>query len=200
MGWVQDILRSHSISAHLSTIVDSSWFINFQGDLENLFQHNGDVNFSDTAPVLRDTLLDLVTWHEPCRKMEASGVPCCLTAHCILSNPNYFPGNVPVFAVISLYDVFILGASLSGLVILSSERQALEAGYALDFVRTIAEYGGEMNRSLAEVMPQNKLLSTYVTGCFQHIYLATSTLWGEPGQSLFGRSLVEFASSFAAIR
>ena len=181
--------------------MDSSWFINFRGDLENLFQPDGGTPPSDTgSPTTRETLLDLVSWHEPCMDIESSGIPCCLTAHCILSNPNYFPDKVPVFAIISLYDVFVLGASLRGLVILSSEQQALDPGYAFDFVRTIAEYGGEMNRTIAEVTSQNKYLSTYVTGCFQHIYLATSTLWGEPEKSLFGRSLVEFASSFAAIR
>jgi hypothetical protein len=78
----------------------------------------------------------------------------------------------------------------------------LTPGYALDFLRTIAEYGNEMNSSITELerMEELNFFSYYVTGCFQHIYLATSTLWGEEGRSLFGQGLVEFGSDVGAIQ
>ena len=201
--WMKDYLSANSVPASLSVIVDSSWFIDFQGDLEKLFGTDTSDSPSDassTTSTVRETLLDIISWHKPCNDMKYSGFPCCIAAHCILSNPNYYPNDIPTFAIISLYDVFILGASVRGLATLASEKQALEPGYALDFVRTIAEYGGEMNQSITELNQEVNFVSTFVTGCFQHIYLATTTLWGEPGMSLFGRSLVEFGSSLAAIR
>jgi len=54
-------------------------------------------------------------------------------------------------------------------------------------VRTSANYNGEGNLSLLELagMPEEAgrngtcCFSYFVTSCFQHIYLATSSLWGE---------------------
>ena len=43
-------------------------------------------------------------------------------------------------------------------------------------------------------------LSYYVTQCFQHAYLATSTLWGEEGQSVFGSNLAEYTRGSASFR
>ena len=59
-----------------------------------------------------------------------------------------------------------------------------------------------MNSSIVDLERKEELgfLSFYITGCFQHIYLATSTLWGEEGRSLFGQGLVEFASDVGVIR
>lgn len=78
----------------------------------------------------------------------------------------------------------------------------MKPGYALDFLRTIAEYGNAMNSSIVELERMRELdfFSFYVTGCFQHIYLATSTLWGEEGRSLFGQGLVEFGRDVGVIR
>lgn len=75
-------------------------------------------------------------------------------------------------------------------------------GYALNFLRTISEYGSEMNSSIVALERKEELgfFSFYITSCFQHIYFATSTLWGEEGRSLFGQGIVEFASSVGVIR
>ena len=47
---------------------------------------------------------------------------------------------------------------------------------------------------------QASFLSYYVTQCFQHIYLATSTLWGEDGQSVFGSDSLEFTRGTTSFR
>ena len=44
-------------------------------------------------------------------------------------------------------------------------------------------------------------LSSYVTQCFQHIYFATSTLWGaDGGGSVFGSDSLEFTRGMASFR
>ena len=52
-------------------------------------------------------------------------------------------------------------------------------GLNLDFLRIIGEYGGVMNNTLGTTLHQADHLSYFVTSCFQHIYLATSSLWYE---------------------
>lgn len=203
---MKEYLAQNSVPANLSIILDSSWFINFKGDLEKVFggetnQSSSDIsNFIPSTSNTEENLLDIISWNEPCKDIRHFGSPCCVSAYCIISNPAFYPKGVPIFAIISLYDVFLLGASLRGLVALASDKQSLEPGYALNFLRTIAEYGGEMNSTLAELNHQVDFFSSYVTGCFQHIYLTTSSLWGQPGNSLFGESLVELGSDIGAIR
>ncbi len=61
-------------------------------------------------------------------------------------------------------------------------------------IRMVSNYNGAVNTSLQEsaTLPgevtrnSTCCLSYYVTSCFQHIYLATSSLWGEG--SLMGAS------------
>ena len=45
---------------------------------------------------------------------------------------------------------------------------------------------------------EESFLSYYVTQCFQHTYLATSTLWGEDGRSVFGSNPVEYTGGSTA--
>ena len=47
---------------------------------------------------------------------------------------------------------------------------------------------------------QTSFLSYYVTQCFQHIYLATSTLWGADGHSIFGTDTVQFTRGTSFFR
>lgn len=47
---------------------------------------------------------------------------------------------------------------------------------------------------------QVSFLSYYLTQCFQHIYFATSTLWGKEGQSVFGTDSIEFSGGTTSFR
>ena len=46
---------------------------------------------------------------------------------------------------------------------------------------------------------QTKGFSFYLPQCLQHIYLATSTLWGVTGGSLFGNGGVDLALGVAQL-
>ena len=222
--WLKEQLPS---STTLSLLLDSSWFINFNQVIEREFGFDESMISSatttarsdptttttttttttaspdsNTTQTQEDNLFSIIAWHPPCRQLHINA-PCCISARCLLSNSAHFPRETAVFAIVSLYDVFLLGASLRGLAVLASEEseeESLKPGYALDFLRTVSEYGGVMNRSIAELTDEVEFVSVYVTGCFQHIYLATSTLWGETGQSLFGESPVELNHNDVGIR
>ena len=53
---------------------------------------------------------------------------------------------------------------------------------------------------IIHALRQMSFLSYYVTQCFQHIYLATSTLWGADGHSVFGSDSLEFTGSMTSFR
>lgn len=110
--WLKEYLANHT-SANLSLLLDSSWFINFKGNIEREF---------NTAQASEDgeTLFSIISHHTPCTFIEAEA-PCCISANCMLSKAEFYPQDVPVFAIISLYDVFLLGTSLRGLMTLASE-------------------------------------------------------------------------------
>ena len=220
--WLQDLFRNNysSLKIDIRIIIDSAWFINFNGDIAkelsgffHIDSQDSEANFG----VSRDTNLthsnrssesptessgeffSIISWKDACSDLR-DRVPCCILAHCLLTNEQYYPSDVPLFSINSLYDMFLLSASLRGLVAIASQDQSLQPGYALEFLRRVAEYGGQMNSSVIATGKELRVASFYVTGCFQHIYLATSTLWGEPGTSLFGNGLVEIGSDIGVVR
>ena len=218
--WLQDLFSNLALKINISVIIDSAWFINFNGDIAKEFSgffhvgsqdsdsemnfgvtgdHHTDSILSNRSSESADEFFNIISWQDACGDLR-DGVPCCILAHCLLSNEEYYPSNVPLFSINSLYDMFLLSASLRGLVAMASQEQSLQPGYALEFLRIVVEYGGEMNSSLIAAGENLRLASFYVTGCFQHIYLATSTLWGEPGRSLFGNGLVEVGNDIGVVR
>ena len=149
----------------LRAIIDSSWFINFHDVINEQFTMKA-LNTMGLAN------------YDPCVD-TTYGFPCCVSASCMLSN-GYYP-DISTFIITSIYDLYLLTESL---------REFPEQQRFLDILRVTAEYGGEMNHSLirnAEMMDQ---LSYIALSCFQHVYLATSSLWGTP-DSIYGDALVE---------
>ena len=194
--WVREQLPR---STELLVIFDSSWFINFQG---NLFQQfDGTVNQKESESRREnstDVLLSIVESHPACNNARL-GYPCCLSAHCLLTEREnssllYYPEGVPSFGIFGLYDAFLLTRSLQGLPTI----QPTGAGFAVDFLRTVGEYGGAMNETLAATVSQTSNFSFYVTECFQHIYFATSTLWGMG--NLFGNATIEVERQISSFR
>ena len=199
--WVREQLPA---STELLAIFDSSWFINFQGNLLRTF--DGAINQRESnnrRESSANVLSSLIESHPACSNTRL-GYPCCLSAHCLLTERGgmnnsllYFPEGVPSFGIFGLYDVFMLTPSIRQLQpINNAERTAV--GYGIDFLRTVGEYGGAMNETLAATVSLTSKFSFYVTGCFQHIYFATSTLWGEG--RLFGNSSVEVQRQIASFR
>ncbi|XP_065845243.1 uncharacterized protein [Oscarella lobularis] len=167
-GWLKNRLTDPRCPApKFSTMLDSSWFINFDNNLVANF----DFDF-----LRAETLYDL---HPPCRD-ESAGYPCCVSARCMLSKEprtEYDFPDVPTFFIFSLYDLYIVAESIRAL-----EDKPTQVKYAEAF-RTIAEYGGAMNFSLDLAKHDSRNMSYFVPSCLQHVYLATSNLW-KPG-SLF---------------
>ena len=189
-SWTREQLPS---TVKLRVIFDSSWFINFQGSIYTIFDGTQSQTESDESSANAATLLSIIESHNACADVHL-GYPCCVSAHCVLPDPRYYPQeNVSTFGLISLYDVFLLAPAVSGLSSIE-DNDVNTLGYAIDFLRTVGEYGGAMNNTIAETGSQADHLSFYVTQCTQHIYLATSSLWGEAGASVFGDSSVELES------
>lgn len=95
----------------------------------------------------------------------------CVSAHQLLGNATLYP-NIPTLVITSRYDLYILIRSL--------QTRSSDA-MVLDLLRTVSEYGGSMSSSLQSTFLSFRNLSYYSTSCFQHVYLATSSLLGEEG-------------------
>ena len=196
--WVKDTFSNVS----LKVIVDSSWFINFRGSIEREFgtvtETSGPNNFED--------LLEILGSNEACNDTRL-GYPCCLSAECLLlersreTGETFFPRDVPVFALTSIYDIFLLANSLSGLATVGDKLSS--AGLALEFTITLGEYGGAMNESLIDTavgaVRSDLQFSYFSTQCFQHIYLSSSSL-REEGKGLLGNDSIQLSHRFATFR
>ena len=191
-----------SSSSTLRVMFDSSYFINFQGNIFRLFDGTISQDQSDANSDTR--LLDIVT-NDPACSNTSLGYPCCISAHCVMTLRDddgtllYYPEDVPTLGIFGLYDVFLLAPALQGLAAVRDAGSGT-IGVALDFIRIVSEYGGAMNTTLEATINGANFFSSYVTQCFQHIYLATSTLIGSEESSLLGNSGVAFTQSVASFR
>ena len=196
-NWTLQLLRNWTRGANLSVVADSSWFINFQDNVYKVFvglASSGTAQKGGVFSIITATHTTSVTCTDTTR-----GTPCCFSAFCMLSTPEYYPSkDVSTFMLFGLYDVYLLADSLIGLDISKVGQKNGGAGLTVKFIEIVSEYGGAMNDSLSVTSHGVKRLSYYVTECFQHIYLVTSTLWGEG--KLFGNEAVEAASSFGSFR
>ena len=153
-SWVKQ-----QLGLEVRVVADSSWFVDFRGALSS--------PFSD--PNASSLWLNASVGVSACQQTTL-GFPCCVSASCVLA--NYHP-RVPVLTVTSLYDAFLLRGVLGAVTPTSL------TGLNVDFATVLGEYGGAMNVTLdAARLMGGGLVSHYVTECSQHIYLATSTLWG----------------------
>ena len=213
--WVREFLPN----AAIRVFTDSSWFVNFHDniyqrftDFVNISEDSRGSNFNITEYVEEQnetTLLSLILHHEPCSSIEL-GTLCCISIHCVISNPNYFPMDVPILVSFSIYDVYLLAPSIRNIDPVNMQETSFDVhfdnrgedsepvGLNLDFLRIIGEYGGVMNNTLGTTLHQADHMSYFVTSCFQHIYLATSSLWDDGG--LFGVDSFEVTGEEGLIR
>ena len=200
--WVREEYQNVSIKV----ITDSSWFINFRDSINQEF---GTVTRNTEVSISNDSvgaLIELLNSNEACNDTRL-GYPCCLSAQCLLQETSrstgepYYPCDVPLFALTSLYDVFLLANTLAGLVPIE-DSASNAVGLALDFTTTVGEYGGAMNASVIETAiatsRSNVRFSYLATQCFQHIYFSTSTLRGEG--RLLGTDTIEISPDIATFR
>ena len=195
--WARDTFQNVS----LKVITDSSWFINFQ---DGINRESG--AYLTNISSAQNSLVTTFNSNKACADTKL-GYPCCLSSECLLlekdvrTGRSYFPEDVPVFALTSIYDIFLLANSLTGLDALN-DAEVSSANLAVQFISTVGEYGGAMNASLigTHIFASRMGLrfSYFTSQCFQHIYFATSSLWQEGG--LLGPERIEIFQKLAAFR
>lgn len=176
--WVMEQLSNET---NLSIITDSAWFINFHRNIYRRF------NSSTSADA---DVFSIISAIPQCSNSDITS-PCCIRLHCMLNSPEYFPvGKVPVLALFSLYDLFVLADTIAQTLVPGNDNNENDQpNLGIDFLRIVSEYGGAMNSSISTSL-NIPALSFIVTECFQHIYFATSTLWNQDG-GVFAESAVE---------
>ena len=157
--WTRDKLDS---SVQLMVVSDSSWFINFQGGIDEVF-NGGTVN----SPTSQSLFKVLQSQNIACNDTSRFGYPCCVSAQCVLTQQGsdgellYYPKDVSTFALFSIYDIYLLAPALLTAANVSSAQQSVNMGnfdagigIVLDFLRVAGEYGGTMNYTLDVVTAQ----------------------------------------------
>lgn len=194
--WLYEYLKINATNSSLKVIIDSAWFINFQDNIYKTFF--GLVNHFSGEGIdgLLSTFQSTEEMSAACNDLNY-GSPCCLSAYCMLTNSSYYPyTEVPTFAIISLYDVYLLANALSELPGIS--QNTIQNDAFLPYVQIVQEYGGAMNTSISLAANRAGKFSYIVSECFQHIYFVTSTLWGE-GRVL-GTQSVEINKDIGSFR
>ena len=173
-------VRNQFPNVTIKVVIDSSWFINFRDGIHEIF---GTTLRKSSGKSHINALIHILDSNEACSDITL-GYPCCLSARCLLhgrsrTGEHYFPRDISVFVLQSLYDIFILANALKHFNPL--DVQAYDSmSFLLKFIVVIGEYGGAMNSSLMETnLVSNLRVSYYATQCFQHVYFATSTLRGD---------------------
>ena len=157
--WTQEALGP---SSQLMVIFDSSWFINFHGGIQEVF--NGEENDNGDSQNLFKVLQ---SQNIACNDTSRFGYPCCVSAQCVLTQQGsdgelqYYPKDTPTFALFSIYDIYLLAPALARVANINSAQQSVNTGdgkagidIVLDFLRIAEEYGGTMNYTLDVVTVQ----------------------------------------------
>ena len=163
LKWVQNTLNQ-AISGpqpELFVIIDSSWFITFNG--------NHAVQWTEDIPRVFDL-------PEPACHDLSLGFSCCTSPACLFTR-GYLPDDLPpIFAVSSIYDIFTLEAPLQE----AFDRHGYDDDQAI--LRIFNSYGSIMNTTFIQSYSNSSSrLSLFTPSCTQHVYFATSDLWDPNG-------------------
>jgi hypothetical protein len=152
--WTRETVNS---STELKVFFDSAWFVDFQDGIEIIFK------FKIARPLAilasnNQRLFQLLMTNSACNDTDQLGYPCCISAHCVMTQRNsdgelqYYPEDTSTFALFSIYDIYLLAPGLARIAGLESvqETASTENGIsiAFDFMRIAGEYGGVMNSTL----------------------------------------------------
>ncbi len=169
--WLREKLdMNSSVGCTLLALLDSSWFIDFKNSFQTVLMADEFQQLADTGEIL-----------ESCALTGIHSFSTCFSAASILPNSMIYP-NIPTLAIFSIYDVYSLVTAI---------RSNNVNTDILELMRVVSEYGGSMNTSLLIAKERFGNLSLYVTSCLQHVYLATSSLWGTEQESVFGNAAIE---------
>ena len=192
--WLLNYLHNYTNDSTLNVIIDSAWFLNFHDNINKAFY---ELRADKDSPI-QGNFLNAVQGDIAANCNDFSyGSPCCISAHCMLTKSEYYPSaKVPTLAIISLYDVYLLADTIRTLPGVSPN--AIQNSGFIPYLEVVEEYGGAMNTSLSFVVNRAGKFSYIVSECFQHIYLVTSTLWGE-GRVL-GTQTIEIDTDVGSFR
>ena len=108
VNWTRGILPN---TTGLKVLLDSSWFINFHGAIE---QELGIKSSAKEKEGEVESLLEVLRGSNPACQKSHTGVPCCISARCLLTTAEYYPQDVPTLSVFGLYDIYLLSYALEG--------------------------------------------------------------------------------------
>lgn len=199
--WIISKFQNNSVNAQVSVLADSAWFINFRGNIFRRFDGTNQASKNNNNSTKRtdERLLTLIESIPQCTSVTATGSPCCISLECVMSDERYFPvGDVPVMIVFSLYDVFLLADAIAqmtppGTTDTSNDLPTV----GVQFIVTVAEYGGVMNSSIKNTASKIDGLSYIATQCFQHVYFSPSNLTA-PGGILADNSDTEITGTLGS--
>ena len=153
--WTRETVTS---STELMVLFDSAWFVDFQDSIEIIFK------FKVTRSMFASNnqrLFQLLKSNSACNDTDRLGYPCCISAHCVMTQRNsdgelqYYPEGIPTFALFGIYDIYLLAPGLETVARLESAQEIANTGggnggigIVLDFMRIAGEYGGVMNNTL----------------------------------------------------
>ena len=158
-SWLREQLLSKAgPECSVYCLMDSSWFINFRGSIEEQF-HPEDIQDQIISGEI----------HNTCQNhSDDPSIHVCISSAHFLTRYNHMMKDIPTLALFSRYDLYLLLSSLQHV-----------GTDVLAIMRLGSEYSGSMNASVMSVAEELPSFSYFVTSCFQHVYLATSSLWGE---------------------
>ena len=155
--WTRGVLKSET---ELRVLLDSSWFVDFQDGIKAVFSvlaTSKPESISDNT----QRVLNVIKSNQACNDTNRFEYPCCISAHCIMTEQTsdgelaYYPEDTPTFAIISVYDIYLLSSSLQRITDLESIQAASNSGNGiggidimLNFLRVVGEYGGTMNHTV----------------------------------------------------
>ena len=156
--WTREALN---LNTTLMVLFDSAWFIDFQNGIETIFNGVTANGMSTSSGDNPQRLLKLLQSNSACNDTDLLGYPCCISAHCIMTQRNnvgdlqYYPENTSTFALFSIYDIYLLVPGLTRVTSLESIQETANSGngiggvgIVLDLLRVAGEYGGVMNKTL----------------------------------------------------
>ena len=166
LAWTNEFLANESSSLEipeLMAVVDSSWFVPFEG--HHVLNWNESTALGFHLP-------------EACRDFSL-GYSCCSSPSCLFSRGYLADLGIPIFVVASTQDVFTLGDVLTSLI--QDSQMESNPQFDYDILRTFNSYGSVVNKTLVQGFHLYPQLTVFQPSCTQHVYFATSSLWDSGG-------------------
>lgn len=168
LAWTKEFLTSESstgMTPELLVIIDSSWFVPFEGNHVLTWNETTARGFN-----LPETCMDF-----------SLGYSCCSSPACLFSRGHMRDLNVPIFVITSNQDIFNLGDVLVADIRNTQAETNSEYIDDYDTLRLFNRYGSIVNKTLTQTTHLYDKLTVFEPSCTQHVYFATSSLWDDDG-------------------